>query len=78
MELPGDHTRILEHCTGLWMVQAPHIPLMMVLVLILAFVLNAVRYVDVFKSMKQCGTELKKRKRSNPYPKKGESDFEHH
>ena len=35
-------------------------------------------YVNVFKSMKQSGTELKKRKRSNPYPKKADSDFEHH
>ena len=35
-------------------------------------------YVDVFKSMKQSGTELKKCKRSNPYPKKADSDVEHH
>ena len=28
--------------------------------------------------MKQSGTELEKRSRSNPYPKKADSDFEHH
>lgn len=27
------------------------------------------RYKDVFKSMKHSGTDLKKRKKSNPYPK---------
>ena len=39
-DLLGDHTRTPEHCTGFWKVQVPHI-ILMVLVLILAFVLNA-------------------------------------
>ena len=36
------------------------------------------RYISVFKSMQHSGTELKKRKRSNPYPKKQDTEFQHH
>ena len=36
------------------------------------------RYISVFKSMQHSGTELKKRKRSNSYPKKQDTEFQHH
>ena len=36
------------------------------------------RYADVFKSMVHTGTELKKRKRINPHPKRGETELTHY